>query len=110
MKTPSNIETLKKVIQSRQPVLLYFSGERCSVCKALKPKIETLISSRFKDLQAFEVTIENQPDIAAHFMVFTNPTVVVFFDGKESLRESKNMSITQFEKSLDRLYQFYKEA
>ena len=34
------IEQVKKQIDSKEPTLIYFSGENCSVCKVLKPKIE----------------------------------------------------------------------
>tara|TARA_R100001369_G_scaffold86228_1_gene120552 strand:+ start:4348 stop:4674 length:327 start_codon:yes stop_codon:yes gene_type:complete len=107
MKQPQNLQEIQQVIQSGKPVLLYFSGERCSVCKALKPKVETTITSNFEDILLFEIILEQHPDIAANYMVFTNPTTLVFFDGKEAIREGKNMSIPEFEKAVDRIYQLY---
>ncbi|PVW16300.1 thioredoxin family protein [Marixanthomonas spongiae] len=107
MKQPQNLQEVQQVIQSGRPVLLYFSGARCSVCKALKPKVESVISSNFQNMLLFEIVLEQHPEIAAHYMVFTNPTTVVFFDGKETIREGKNMSIPQFSKAVDRLYRLY---
>ena len=107
MQKPENLQEIQQVIQSGKPVLLYFSGERCSVCKALKPKVETAITSNFKGIFLFEIVLEQQPEIAADFMVFTNPTTVVFFDGKETIREGKNMSIPEFVHAVDRVYQLY---
>ena len=108
MQHPENLEEIQQFIQSGKPVLLYFSGERRSVCKALKPKVETVITSNFEDIFLFEIILEQHPDIAANYMVFTNPTTLVFFDGKEAIREGKNMSIPEFEKAVDRIYQLYK--
>ena len=107
MQHPENLEEIQQFIKSGKPVLLYFSGERCSVCKALKPKVETTITSNFEDILLFEIILEQHPDIAANYMVFTNPTTLVFFDGKEAIREGKNMSIPEFEKAVDRIYQLY---
>ncbi len=107
MQHPENLEEIQQFIQSGKPVMLYFSGERCSVCKALKPKVETTITSNFEDILLFEIILEQHPDIAANYMVFTNPTTLVFFDGKEAIREGKNMSIPEFEKAVDRIYQLY---
>ena len=55
----------------------------------------------------FEIILEQHPEIAANYMVFTNPTVLVFFDGKEAIREGKNMSVPEFKKAVDRIYQLY---
>ena len=40
------IEQIKKEIDSKEPILIYFSGENCSVCKVLKPKIESEITNK----------------------------------------------------------------
>ncbi len=33
MEKPESLQEVQQIIQSGKPVLLYFSGERCSVCK-----------------------------------------------------------------------------
>lgn len=110
MEKPESLQEVQQIIQSGKPVLLYFSGERCSVCKALKPKVETAITSNFKEITFFEIILEKQPEIAANYMVFINPTTIVFFDGKEAIREGKNISIPKFVDAVDRIYQLYNET
>ena len=41
------LEQIQKEIESKEPILIYFSGKNCSVCKILKPKIEEEIRNNF---------------------------------------------------------------
>ena len=50
-----NEKELKKVISENQAIILYFSGDNCSVCKVLKPKIETEVSKNFPKMKLFEI-------------------------------------------------------
>ena len=45
--------TIKKEIDSKEPILIYFSGENCSVCKVLKPKIEEEVRINFQKMKIF---------------------------------------------------------
>ena len=47
---------------------------------------------------------ENQV-ISAHFNVFAEPTVIVFFDGKETIRKSRNFGLQELEDAIKRPYQ-----
>lgn len=49
------LEQLQNSINSGNPILVYFSGENCSVCKVLKPKIEEEIKKAFPKFELFEV-------------------------------------------------------
>jgi thiol-disulfide isomerase/thioredoxin len=92
---------------SGAPVLLYFSGRYCSVCAALKPKLASMVSQRFPEIQLFEITSEEHPQWASRFGVFSVPTVLVFFDGREYLREGRNMSLPYFAQQLERIYRLW---
>lgn len=91
-----DLESLRANINSGDPLLLYFSGQRCTVCHALKPKLEAALSEYFPQLQALEVDAEKQLDIAGQFLVFTVPTTLVFAGGREYFRFGRNMSIVDF--------------
>ncbi|WP_255434152.1 co-chaperone YbbN [Carboxylicivirga sp. M1479] len=85
--------------------LKYFSHQRCSVCKVLKPKIEELLKAKFPKVKFEYVDIELEPSVAADHQVFTAPTILVFFEGKEYYRFARNLSIEQLESSISRPYQ-----
>ena len=98
------IEQVKKQIDSKEPTLIYFSGENCSVCKVLKPKIEEEIKREFPKMKIFEVQTDLHREITAHFMVFSIPTTIIYFDSKEFKRYGRNMSVPLFIEELKRPY------
>ncbi len=98
-------ETIEETIQSRPGVLLYFWGEKCNVCHALKPKLFEAFRENFPKIEPIEVDIAKHADIAAHFGVFSIPTTIVFLDGKEFARVSRNVSIPALVERIRRPYE-----
>ena len=92
-----------------QPVLKYFSHSNCSVCKVLKPKVQLLLSEKFPKMYFEYVDIEKQPAIAAENQVFTVPTLLIYFEGKEYYRFARNVSIGQLKDAIERPYQLLYE-
>jgi len=87
-----------------EAVLFYFSHEECNVCKALKPKIEQLIQDEFPFLKLFYIDTKQYPDIAAQNSVFTNPVILIYFQGKEFYRKGRNISIVELSEILSKPY------
>ena len=98
------IEQIKKEIDSKEPILIYFSGENCSVCKVLKPKIESEITKNFTRFKLYEVKTDIYKEITSEFTVFSIPTIIVYFDSKEFKRYGRNMSIPLFIDEIKRPY------
>lgn len=107
MKKIINLSELNDIINTGEPVLIYFSGEQCAVCHDLKPKIENQIKSNFKKMNICEVQSELHKEITSHFSVFSIPTTLVFFDAKEFLRVGRNMSIQNFINDIKRVYTLF---
>ena len=80
MKTVHNLQQIQNSIDTGEPVLVYFSGENCSVCKVLKPKIEEEVSKNFPKFQLFEVKTDLDKEITSNFTVFSILTTLIFFD------------------------------
>ena len=95
---------LNNLIQTNDAVLIYFSGENCSVCKVLKPKIEEEIKQNFPKMKICEVQTDLYKELTAYFMVFSLPTILVYFDKKEFKRYGRNISIPIFIEELKRPY------
>lgn len=99
-----NIAELQQKIATEKGVLLYFSSESCSVCKVLKPKVAELLRENFPLMVSHYVDTEKSPVISGQFSVFTIPTILIFFEGKEQVRYSRNISMHQLEESISRPY------
>ena len=98
------LEQIQKHIESKEPILIYFSGENCSVCKVLKPKIEEEVKSHFPKMKILEVKTDLSLELTAQFMVFSIPTTIIYFDAKEFKRYGRNMSVPLFIEDLKRPY------
>lgn len=74
--------------------------EGCSVCGAIKQRLE-MIEDNYKNIDFFEVYIEDFPEFKGQHLVFTVPTVLVMNNGKEILRESRFVNIRKIKNLLD---------
>ena len=101
------IEGIEKEIHSNDAVMLYFSGINCGVCTALKPKIQSSFEMYFPKIKQIFISASDYPKIAAHFGIFTIPSVLVYFDTKETRRESRHISVDQLIQSTKRPYELF---
>lgn len=98
------LETIQQTLSGNDAVMLYFSAPTCNVCHALKPKLVDAVTSEFPNFAIESIDISETPEIASHFTVFTIPTVLVFFEGREFLRKSRHMSIAEVTDAIRRPY------
>lgn len=91
-------------ISINQALLLYFYNDSCAPCKVLRPKVQEMIESEFPKMCFILINAENFPATSAEFGVFASPTIIAFFEGKEYIRESKNISISELHDKINRIY------
>jgi len=99
------LEEIQNIIKSEVGVLLYFSGENCNVCHALRPKFKELFDKEFPKIRQIYLDAHENPQISANFQVFSVPTMLVFLDGKEFIREGRAVSMYQLQQKLQRPYE-----
>ena len=98
------IESIEITIKENPAVALYFSAPTCNVCHALKPKLFDAIEKNFKEMQIISIDTSQDQEVAAHYSVFTIPTLLVFLDGREFLRKSRHMSVDEVIREIERPY------
>ena len=74
----SNFEEIK---QSDKPILIDFYESWCGPCKMLSPIIDEIAEER-KDIVVGKVNVDDEPDLAEKFGVFSIPTLVILKDGE----------------------------
>lgn len=99
-----NIEELNNKIKDTPALMVYFSGDHCGVCKVLQPKLTSAVKERYPLIEQLILEVEQYPEIAGQFNVFALPTVIVYFDGKEINRKSRNLSVEGFINEIKRPY------
>ncbi|MBZ0178066.1 MAG: thioredoxin family protein [Melioribacteraceae bacterium] len=97
----NEIETL---IHTNSAVLLYVSTEECSVCKVLKPKVIEMINENFPRILFLYVDAEDSKEAAAQLSVFSVPTIIVYFEGREYIRKSRTVGLSELQEEIERLY------
>lgn len=99
-----NLEEFEQLVADRPAVLAYFSTTECNVCKVLKPKVMELVLSEFPEVNLVYIETNLQPQLAAQNRIFAVPTLLVYFDGKEYIRKSRNFGLDELRQELQRPY------
>ncbi len=105
IKSITSKEEYQDVLSTNLGVLFYFSTLSCSVGEALEPKVIDLLSKQYPKIVFYFVDMNTFPEISAKNNVFVEPTILVFFDGKETIRKSRIISIPDLSKSILRIYE-----
>jgi len=100
-----NLEELQTNITNNLAVLVYFNTTSCNVGEALEPKVKTLLKTSFPKIKMFTVDLNFSPEISAAYNAFVEPTILIFFDGKETIRKSRNIGIYEMKEAIKRPYQ-----
>lgn len=93
-----------KLKEKEPAVLAYFSTDVCNVCKVLKPKVDELIRADFPEIKLLYIKSDQLPEVAAQNQVFAAPTILVFFTGREYIRKSRNIGISELKNEIERPY------
>jgi len=100
----NQLSELQDAIINEAGLIVYFYNDHCAPCKSLRPKVLDLISKDFPKMKIHFINSERHPEISAEYGVFSNPTLLVYFDRKEYVRKSKYVSIPELKTAIERLY------
>jgi thioredoxin-like negative regulator of GroEL len=95
---------IQDLIKNNDAVLIYFSTNHCAPCVTLRPKVSELLKNKFPKMKMAFIDAESAPQVTGNFNVFSSPTILIFFDGKETKRYSKYISISELEQNIQRYY------
>ncbi|MBZ4662668.1 MAG: thioredoxin protein [Caloramator sp.] len=99
----STLDSIKNFTKENTMCIVYFSSEACSVCHALYPKIEEVLTN-YPNIKLSKVEISDVPEAAGEYSIFSFPTLLIFIDGKEIARKSRIISIDDFLATIDKYY------
>ena len=76
----ANKDNFAELRSSAKPVLIDFYADWCGPCRMVAPIIEE-IANENSDIVVAKVNVDDQPELASEFGVFSIPTLVVLKDG-----------------------------
>lgn len=88
-------------VQENKVSLFYFTSKTCPVCHALLPKVQQL-ASLYPQVFAAHIDIEKIPRAQGEFMVFSAPTLLLFWEGKEIFRQSRFIRLEEVEQYIQK--------
>jgi len=103
MKILDSLESIDKFIKENKVAMLYFSSQNCGVCVALLPKIKELLN-QYSNIGYAKVEIDEVQLAVGKYSIFTVPTIIMFIEGKEIIRESRFISIIELQEKIERFY------
>lgn len=92
---------LNQKLKQEETVILYITTPTCGVCSAIFPNIQRTVSDF--PFSFLKLDASKQPKASAQHNVFTVPTVLVFHQGREVLRESRFIDVDRIERLLTSL-------
>lgn len=101
MEVITSYENLTHLIENNDMLMIYFGSETCGVCKTMLPKVENMIK-RYPNIKAVKVEADKNLKISAMFNVFTVPVILLYIQGKETIREVRIISLDNLEQKIAR--------
>lgn len=95
---------LMESIENSDAIMLYFSTPQCRVCTVLQPKIYNMLQQNYPRIEMCYVNTEKIPEAGGQFSVFAAPTIILFLDGKEFIRQSRNIGVSELAALIERPY------
>lgn len=94
MEIIENQDALQNILRDRRIVVVQFGSGRCAPCKALQNKI-SLWNREHPAVTHVYVSVDDLRELSAQMGVFTVPAILVYADGRLTIRQSGYFSLEQ---------------
>lgn len=98
MKTIENYQDFTEMIQSPLTIIIA-KTKTCSVCAPITKKLEEFLIP-YPSIPVYQIYLEDVLEFQGQQLIFTVPTIVIFSEGKEILRESRFIDFDKIERLL----------
>lgn len=81
-------QQVEAFVEHNALTLLMLKTQNCSVCEAVQPKVTTLLEG-YEHIAGAFVYMEDVPELAGEYMIFTSPVLLLLMEGKEVYRAAR---------------------
>ncbi len=100
----NDVNGFKNFVEKNKGAVAYFSTPQCNVCKVLKPKLMEFLQDEFPEMKFAYVDVSQARELAGQNSIFAVPTILFFLEGREFIRKSRNVNLTELKEQLGRVY------
>ncbi len=97
-------EDTTDLLETSDIVLFQFGTETCMPCGAIKQRIDEW-NKEYPQVQSRYVPLDEFPELGAEYGIFSAPTILVFVQGKVTIRESGCFSLDEILQRTERYIQ-----
>ena len=97
----NDMETLKELVASEQPVLVDFYADWCGPCKAMQPVIQQVAREVTGRTRVVKVNIDKNVEAARQYNISSVPTFILFKKGAILWRHSGTVDYSSLLKVLN---------
>ena len=101
-------EELYKLINENEMLLVYFGSSSCGVCHAMKPKIDRLLE-KYPEIRGARIETSSSVELSASYSVFIVPVIILFIQGKETIKKARIIDMEVLEQEISRYYKLFYE-
>lgn len=99
MDTLTDHESIEKVLY-KDLVMIIAKTHTCSTCAMINDHLQNTVK-RLDEIEHYQVFIDDVDSFRGKHVVFSVPTVLIFSEGKELLRESRFIDIHKINRLID---------
>ncbi|MFZ5442224.1 MAG: thioredoxin family protein [Myxococcota bacterium] len=95
---------LEDLVHGNPGAVVLFTDAGCHVADAVEPKVSALLREQFPLMRFTVVSRSDSPHLVNRLGIVAFPTVVVWFDGKETVRFVRAFSMDAVAQAIERPY------
>ena len=99
MEKIEQIADYQQFINDNDYCSVYYSSEQCGVCNTMKPKVFSIFSELGMPIK--ELSLNQFRELAGQQLILTSPTVILYENGKEILRDSGFIDLNKISRNLE---------
>ncbi|UQZ33396.1 thiol reductase thioredoxin [Paenibacillus sp. PK3_47] len=102
----TSVMEIDDFLKKNELSFLYVSTPGCSICHALLPKLQELLS-RYPLIIFGHIDAGKVQEVAGKFLILSAPVMLLMIGQKEVLREDRFVRFDVLQEKLDRIYRMF---
>lgn len=99
-----NVPDVASLIDRSRALLVLFGSPRCSVCRAIHPRLKAMCAAHFPKMAFAYVDCTSHPASCAQHSVFSLPEVKVWFERRLTFEWARAFSLEVIRQQIERPY------